>query len=61
MKVGLTECEFNKKGELVSKKESSIDPKKPMVALTFDDGPGNEPENCWRSLKSIMPMLHSLC
>ncbi len=39
-KVGLTECEFNKKGELVSKKESSIDPKKPMVALTFDDGPG---------------------
>ena len=40
LKVGLTECEFNKKGELVSKKESSIDPKKPMVALTFDDGPG---------------------
>lgn len=39
-KVGLAECEFNKKGELVSKKESSIDPKKPMVALTFDDGPG---------------------
>lgn len=24
----------------MSKKESSIDPKKPMVALTFDDGPG---------------------
>lgn len=39
-KVGLAECEFDKKGALVSKKESSIDPEKPMVALTFDDGPG---------------------
>ena len=37
---GLTVCVFDKDGHLVSKKESSIDPKRPMVALTFDDGPG---------------------
>lgn len=33
-------CVFDKDGRLLSKKESSIDPDKPMVALTFDDGPG---------------------
>lgn len=60
-KVGLAECEFNKKGELVSKKESSIDPKKPMVALTFEMDRENEPANCWRSLKNTMHMLRSSC
>lgn len=38
--IGLSKCTFNKKGELIAKKESEIDPSKPMVALTFDDGPG---------------------
>ena len=38
--LGLTLCVFDKDGRLLSKKESSIDPDKPMVALTFDDGPG---------------------
>ncbi len=40
LKVGLTECTFDEKGRLIAKKESAIDPGKPMVALTFDDGPG---------------------
>lgn len=39
-KIGLAKCEFNEKGELVSREESDIDTSKPMVALTFDDGPG---------------------
>lgn len=39
-KIGLAKCEFNEKGELVSREESDIDVSKPMVALTFDDGPG---------------------
>lgn len=38
--LGLTLCLFDKDGKLLSKKESSIDPNRPMVALTFDDGPG---------------------
>lgn len=38
--IGLSLCKFDKKGKLVSKKAGSVDPKKPMVALTFDDGPG---------------------
>lgn len=38
--LGLTLCVFGEDGKLISKKESSIDPNKPMVALTFDDGPG---------------------
>lgn len=38
-RVGASECVFDKKGKLVSK-ESSLDPTKPMMALTFDDGPG---------------------
>ncbi len=39
--IGLTQCVFDADGKLISKKESTIDPNKPMVALTFDDGPGN--------------------
>ncbi|NSJ13834.1 polysaccharide deacetylase family protein [[Clostridium] scindens] len=38
--LGLTLCVFDQNGVLISKKESTIDPNKPMVALTFDDGPG---------------------
>lgn len=38
--IGLTQCVFDGNGKLISKKESTIDPNKPMVALTFDDGPG---------------------
>ncbi len=33
-------CDFGEDGKLVSKEESNIDPEQPMVALTFDDGPG---------------------
>ncbi len=33
-------CDFGDDGKLVSKEEVDIDPDKPMVALTFDDGPG---------------------
>ncbi|MGN1168335.1 MAG: polysaccharide deacetylase family protein [Lachnospiraceae bacterium] len=40
VRIGLSVCKFNKNGKLLSKEKSSIDPDKPMVALTFDDGPG---------------------
>lgn len=38
--IGTLSCVFSEKGVLESK-ESSIDPDKPMMALTFDDGPGD--------------------
>lgn len=35
------DCEFNEDGTVASKKLSSnVDPTKPMIAITFDDGPG---------------------
>lgn len=37
--VGSSKCKFADDGKLVSR-ESEIDPDKPMMALTFDDGPG---------------------
>lgn len=37
--IGASDCVFGDDGKLVSK-ESSLDPTKPMMALTFDDGPG---------------------
>lgn len=40
VRIGLSICKFDKKGQLVSKEKSSIDPDEPMIALTFDDGPG---------------------
>lgn len=40
VKIGLSVCKFDKNGKLISKEKSSIDPDKPMIALTFDDGPG---------------------
>ncbi len=33
-------CDFGSDGKLVSKEETAVDPTKPMIALTFDDGPG---------------------
>ena len=33
---------FSESGELLSKEKTEIDPGKPMVALTFDDGPGTK-------------------
>lgn len=38
--IGLEKCTFNENGELISKETLPVDPNKPMVALTFDDGPG---------------------
>lgn len=38
--LGLTRCSFDESGKLISKTESQIDPNKPAIALTFDDGPG---------------------
>lgn len=40
VQVGLVKCTFSKKGKLKSKGDVTIDASKPMVALTFDDGPG---------------------
>ena len=40
VQVGLAKCIFSKKGKLKSKGDVNIDASKPMVALTFDDGPG---------------------
>lgn len=37
--IGTLKCVFDKNGKLESK-EYEIDPTKPMIALTFDDGPG---------------------
>lgn len=37
--IGKQKCVFRKDGTLKSRKQK-IDPKKPMIALTFDDGPG---------------------
>ena len=39
LKLGLEKCKFSESGELLSKEKTEIDPGKPMVALTFDDGP----------------------
>lgn len=38
--IGLTKCTFNKAGELQTMEDSKVDPSRPMVTLTFDDGPG---------------------
>lgn len=40
VKVGLALYTFDDDGQVVSKKDTDIDKDKPMVALTFDDGPG---------------------
>lgn len=38
--IGMTKCSFDKEGVLKSMKDSNVDPSRPMIALTFDDGPG---------------------
>ena len=38
-----------------------IDPNKPMIALTFDDGPGERHWNCWKHWKNIKLELRFLC
>lgn len=40
MYLGIAMCTFDTDGKLVSKEPTSIDPEKPMISLTFDDGPG---------------------
>lgn len=40
MYLGIVMCTFDTDGKLISKEITDIDPSKPMVALTFDDGPG---------------------
>lgn len=37
--IGSAKCKFDEDGKLISR-ESKIDPDLPMMALTFDDGPG---------------------
>lgn len=39
LKIGAATYVFDEKGKMVSS-EGAVDPNKPMVALTFDDGPG---------------------
>ena len=38
--IGMTKCTFDKNGVLKNMEDSDVDPSRPMVALTFDDGPG---------------------
>lgn len=38
--IGMAKCSFDKEGVLKSMEDSNVDPSRPMVALTFDDGPG---------------------
>lgn len=40
MYLGLTKYIFDENGVLQSEEELKVDPNRPMVALTFDDGPG---------------------
>ena len=50
LKLGLEKYKFSESGELLSKeKKQKIDPGKPMVALTFDDGPDQEHQRFWIS------------
>lgn len=38
--IGLSKCKFDSFGKFLSKTNVEIDPQKPSIALTFDDGPG---------------------
>lgn len=51
VKIGLEKCKFSDTGELISKEKTEIDPKKPMVALSFDDGPGERTTELLNQLK----------
>lgn len=39
--LGTMMCKFEDDGKLISKEENKIDPNRPVIALTFDDGPGD--------------------
>ena len=57
--IGTKKCEFAKDGKLISE-ENSIDPNKPMIALTFDDlATGNQ--KILDALKQTGQELLSLC
>lgn len=49
-RIGASECVFNEDGVLESKK-SKVDPDQPMMALTFDDGPGDRTAELIAALK----------
>lgn len=49
-KIGSRKCVFAKDGKLKSM-EGGVDPKLPMIALTFDDGPGARTEEIVKVLK----------
>lgn len=49
-KIGGRKCVFAKDGKLESE-EGAVDPNKPMVALTFDDGPGPRTEELLDALE----------
>lgn len=51
MYLGIAMCTFDTDGKLISKEVTSIDPDKPMVALTFDDGPGKRTGELLNALK----------
>lgn len=38
--LGMSKCTFDQEGVFQSMEASSVDPSRPMLALTFDDGPG---------------------
>ena len=59
--LGLTRCSFDENGKLISKTESQIDPNKPAIALTFDDGPAPGPWSFWPSWRNTMPTPPFLC
>ncbi|HIW20888.1 MAG TPA: polysaccharide deacetylase family protein [Candidatus Dorea intestinavium] len=40
LRLGALLYKFDKNGKMVSSKVEGIDPEKPMIAITFDDGPG---------------------
>lgn len=51
MKQGNKEYVFGDDGVLQSEKFIGLDPTKPMIALTFDDGPGKETDRLLETLK----------
>ena len=51
MYLGIAMCTFDTDGKLISKEVTSIDPDKPMIALTFDDGPGKRTDELLDVLK----------
>lgn len=51
LRLGMTEYQFDGQGVLVSQEVKGIDKDKPMVALTFDDGPGKRTGELLAQLK----------